>query len=115
MVDGESHIRYVKCYFAGATHHVAPPEKKPLWLLIWNHLFFQSCETKQYVQHAESQVVNTSWAMLALLSAKYPIQNHLKRSAQVSKHITCLCGKFGKGMFAKTSFLVFDSHAAANG
>ncbi|MCJ1405165.1 hypothetical protein MMC11_008391 [Xylographa trunciseda] len=31
-----------------------------------------SCEVQQYVQHEKSQVVNTAWAALALMSARYP-------------------------------------------
>lgn len=33
---------------------------------------FESCVTKQYVQHETSQVVNTAWAVLGLMAARYP-------------------------------------------
>lgn len=33
---------------------------------------FESCVYKKYVPHAESQVVNTAWALLTLMSANYP-------------------------------------------
>ncbi|KAI9802321.1 MAG: Lanosterol synthase (Oxidosqualene--lanosterol cyclase) [Piccolia ochrophora] len=33
---------------------------------------YKSCETGVYTYHASSQVVNTAWTCLALLSAKYP-------------------------------------------
>lgn len=32
----------------------------------------QACETGRYVHHVKSQVVNTAWAVLALLAAKCP-------------------------------------------
>ena len=32
---------------------------------------FESCVHKRYVQHEESQVVNTSWALLTLMSAEF--------------------------------------------
>ena len=32
---------------------------------------FESCVTRKYVQHPKSQVVNTAWAVLVLLKAKY--------------------------------------------
>ncbi|KAJ3333114.1 Lanosterol synthase (Oxidosqualene--lanosterol cyclase) [Blyttiomyces sp. JEL0837] len=44
---------------------------------------YQSCETATYVHHRESQVVNTSWAMLALLAVDYPFKNNLRRAAQL--------------------------------
>ena len=33
---------------------------------------WSSCEEKRYVQHEKSQVVNTCWAVLALMHAGYP-------------------------------------------
>ncbi|KAJ5088546.1 terpene synthase [Penicillium angulare] len=43
---------------------------------------YTSCEVEEYVQHEESQVVNTAWACLALMHAHYPhkeaIENGLK-------------------------------------
>ncbi len=39
----------------------------------------QSCVSKQYVQNAESQVVNTGWALLSLMKAEYPDPEPIKR------------------------------------
>ncbi|KAI9328893.1 terpenoid cyclases/protein prenyltransferase alpha-alpha toroid, partial [Zopfochytrium polystomum] len=45
---------------------------------------YKSCETNTYVPHpAGSQVVNTSWAMLALLAAGFPQQDVLRRAARL--------------------------------
>ncbi|CAN5302566.1 squalene--hopene cyclase [soil metagenome] len=33
---------------------------------------FKSCAEHRYIPHAQSQIVNTSWALLALMAAKYP-------------------------------------------
>ncbi|GAA98168.1 uncharacterized protein L969DRAFT_93224 [Mixia osmundae IAM 14324] len=40
---------------------------------------YKSCETGEYVQHERSQVVNTSWAVLTLLTAKCPDKAAVKR------------------------------------
>lgn len=33
---------------------------------------FESCLQKKYIPHAESQIVNTAWAVMALIAANYP-------------------------------------------
>ncbi|KAI8851919.1 putative lanosterol synthase [Chytridium lagenaria] len=40
---------------------------------------YKSCETAQYVEHKDTQVVNTAWALLALLAAKYPFKKRLEK------------------------------------
>nr|AOE43150.1 cycloartenol synthase [Rostrostelium ellipticum] len=40
---------------------------------------FKSNVTKTYVQHAQSQIVNTGWALLALMAAKYPNREPIER------------------------------------
>ncbi|KAG2183365.1 hypothetical protein INT43_006371 [Umbelopsis isabellina] len=44
---------------------------------------YKSCETGVYVQHEKSQVVNTAFAILALLDAKYPHQEPLRRAVKL--------------------------------
>lgn len=46
---------------------------------------YSSCETETYVQHEKSQVVNTSWATLALMAARYPYREPIERGLQVSQ------------------------------
>jgi lanosterol synthase len=45
---------------------------------------YSSCELREYIQHEKSQVVNTSWAVLALMSARYPRKDIVKRGLEVS-------------------------------
>merc|ERR1711934_1206440 len=40
---------------------------------------FMSCVTRKYVHHPQSQVVNTAWAVLALLKAKCPERDAIRR------------------------------------
>ena len=43
---------------------------------------YKSCVESKYVQHENSQVVNTSWALLALLGADYPDKSIIDRGVQ---------------------------------
>ena len=45
--------------------------------------YSQSSETQVYVHHLNSQVVNTSWAVLTLLHAKCPDRQAIKRGVQL--------------------------------
>jgi lanosterol synthase len=40
---------------------------------------YQSCESGVYVNHKSSQVVQTAWAVIALMSAQYPKQENIKK------------------------------------
>ncbi|KAJ1559273.1 Lanosterol synthase (Oxidosqualene--lanosterol cyclase), partial [Cladochytrium tenue] len=45
---------------------------------------YKACETAVWCEHPDgSQVVNTCWALLALLSAKYPEQEPLRRGVKL--------------------------------
>lgn len=44
---------------------------------------YQSCEQKKYIQHEQSQVVQTAWAALALMSAQYPEKEPLRRAMRL--------------------------------
>lgn len=41
---------------------------------------FESCVKKEYIQHEHSQAVNTAWAILGLMAAKYPNQQVIDRA-----------------------------------
>jgi lanosterol synthase len=43
---------------------------------------FDSCLTKEYVPHKESQIVNTSWALLTLMAANYPNKTVIERGIE---------------------------------
>jgi squalene cyclase len=42
----------------------------------------QSCVIHEYVEHEESQVINTAWALLALMSANYPDHTPIRRGIE---------------------------------
>jgi lanosterol synthase len=42
---------------------------------------FQSCEQAMWVEHKETQVVQTCWAAMALMYAEYPHPEPIKRAA----------------------------------
>ncbi|KAI0239333.1 Lanosterol synthase (Oxidosqualene--lanosterol cyclase) [Massospora cicadina] len=44
---------------------------------------YKSCETRTYTQAPTSQVVNTAWAVLSLLAAKYPNQATIARGVKL--------------------------------
>lgn len=44
---------------------------------------YSSCELREYVQDEKSQVVNTAWAVMALMSARYPEKAIIERGLQV--------------------------------
>ncbi len=40
---------------------------------------YESCLKDEYIQHEESQLINTSWALLALMAAQYPDQQPIQQ------------------------------------
>ena len=44
---------------------------------------FESCVQEAYVPHEESQVVNTSWALLTLLAANYPDKEPIEKGIRL--------------------------------
>ena len=43
---------------------------------------FESCVQQKYIPHPEGQIINTAWACLALLTAKYPDKNVIEKGIQ---------------------------------
>lgn len=43
---------------------------------------YESCVSKTYIKHTQSQVVNTAWALLALMAASYPDEYVIRRGIQ---------------------------------
>jgi len=43
---------------------------------------FESCLRGEYIPHEESQIVNTSWALLALMAARSPERNQIEKGIQ---------------------------------
>ena len=44
---------------------------------------FQSCEQGTWVEHADSQVVQTCWATMALMYAQYPNPEPVERAVKL--------------------------------
>ncbi|KAJ7747290.1 terpene synthase [Mycena metata] len=62
---------------------------------------WKSCELETYVQHEESQVVQTSWAAMALMYARYPDTTPIKRAATLVQAV--------EGIFNKTCTIVYPN------
>ena len=43
----------------------------------------QSCDTGVYTHHAQSQVVHTAWACIALMKSRYPEQAPIEKAIRV--------------------------------
>lgn len=51
---------------------------------------YTSCEQEEYVNHERSQVVNTAWACLALMHARYPYKEDIEKGLKVQPIISLL-------------------------
>ncbi|KAG0227300.1 Lanosterol synthase (Oxidosqualene--lanosterol cyclase) [Actinomortierella wolfii] len=74
----------------GKTYHNSPEVKKACDFLLSKQMAdggwgesYKSCELHKWVNHEKSQVVNTAWALLALMAAKCPDQKAIKRGVQL--------------------------------
>ncbi|KAF2733119.1 terpene synthase [Polyplosphaeria fusca] len=47
---------------------------------------WESCERREYVEHEKSQVVNTAWAVLGLMVARYPDRAVVARGLELIRH-----------------------------
>ena len=43
---------------------------------------FESCVTHTYIEHPEGQIINTAWALLALMAAKYPVTSVIEKGIE---------------------------------
>lgn len=44
---------------------------------------YKSCIERRYIEHEQSQIVNTAWALLGLMAVHYPDREPLRRGVQV--------------------------------
>lgn len=54
-----------------------------IWQTLTTLPKLQACETGKYVHHVKSQVVNTAWAILGLISAECPDLDAIRRGTQL--------------------------------
>ncbi|CAG8585893.1 8183_t:CDS:10 [Ambispora gerdemannii] len=75
---------------------------------------YKSCELGEYVQHAESQVVNTSWAVLALMSARYPDERAIRKGIEFIMSRQQLNGEWKQegieGVFNKNCMISYPNY-----
>lgn len=68
---------------------------------------YSSCMTRQYVEHEQSQVIMTSWALMALLAAEDPSWEAIERGARLLSSRQLPGGDFPKegvgGVFFNTA------------
>ncbi|KAJ7680547.1 terpenoid cyclases/protein prenyltransferase alpha-alpha toroid [Mycena polygramma] len=74
---------------------------------------YKSCETETYVQHEQSQVVQTSWAAMALMYARYPDTTPIKRAVALVRSRQLPDGQWSQeaveGIFNKTCTIVYPN------
>jgi len=78
---------------------------------------YTSCEKRAYVEHAESQVIMTSWALMALLAAEYPSWGAIEKGARLLAARELSDGDFPKegvgGVFFNTAmhhYCLYKNH-----
>ena len=73
----------------------------------------KSCETQIYVHHIKSQVVNTAWAVMALLRADYPDHEVIRRGCRLIMDRQLFDGSWAQeaieGVFNKNCAIVRSS------
>ncbi|KZV84909.1 terpene synthase, partial [Exidia glandulosa HHB12029] len=74
---------------------------------------YRSCEEHRYIEHEKSQVVQTSWAVLALMYGKYPHREPIERAIQLVMSRQLPDGSWAQeaieGMFNKTCAISYPN------
>ena len=72
---------------------------------------YKSCETGIYTQHERSQVVNTCWALIALMHAEYPDREAIERGIKLVMGRQLRSGEWRQeaieGVFNKSWFVYY--------
>ncbi|MBW0496538.1 hypothetical protein O181_036253 [Austropuccinia psidii MF-1] len=75
---------------------------------------FKSCEQEVYIHHQRSQVTQTAWAILALLAAKYPEPEPIKRGCRLIMSRQKPNGEWEQeaieGVFNKTTSVMYPNY-----
>lgn len=75
---------------------------------------FESCLTKEYVPHKESQIVNTSWALLTLMAADYADKAVIERGIEYLLSVQQANGNFPQqsisGVFNHSCGITYTSY-----
>ncbi|BGP17836.1 hypothetical protein JCM10213_008364 [Rhodosporidiobolus nylandii] len=75
---------------AGETYESSPNVRRACEFLLSKQMedggwgeSYKSCETEHYVHNVKSQVVNTAWAVITLLTARYPEPEPIRRGCRL--------------------------------
>ncbi|GAA5856403.1 hypothetical protein JCM3766R1_006920 [Sporobolomyces carnicolor] len=75
---------------AGETYANSEPVRKACGFLLQKQMqdggwgeSYKSCETEEYCHNETSQVVNTAWAVITLITAKYPDMEPIRRGCRL--------------------------------
>ena len=52
--------------------------------------YHKSCEVSAWVEHAQTQVIQTAWATMALMYARYPDPGPIDRAVKLVMSRQCL-------------------------
>ena len=75
---------------------------------------YRSCVDVKYVQHEQSQIINTGWALLALMISKYPHQEVIEKGIQLLLSRQEASGDFPQegisGVFNKSCMITYTAY-----
>ncbi|MCJ1369797.1 Lanosterol synthase (Oxidosqualene--lanosterol cyclase) [Loxospora ochrophaea] len=75
---------------------------------------YKSCETGVYTQHESSQVVQTCWALIGLMHAKYPERRPLSRGVELVMGRQMATGEYAQeaieGVFNKSCMITYPNY-----
>lgn len=75
---------------------------------------YESCELGTWTNHAESQVVQTAWVVLALMSANYPNTDVIKRGVDLISSRQLESGEWKQegieGVFNKNCMISYPNY-----
>ncbi|CAG8683187.1 16298_t:CDS:2, partial [Dentiscutata heterogama] len=75
---------------------------------------YKSCDTETYIHHENSQVVNTAYALLALMAGKYPNEEPIRRGIQLIISRQLPTGEWKpesiEGIFSKNAAVCYPSY-----
>ncbi|KAJ3190238.1 Lanosterol synthase (Oxidosqualene--lanosterol cyclase) [Gaertneriomyces sp. JEL0708] len=75
---------------------------------------YKSCETNTYHPHAQTQVVQTAWAVMALMAAKYPHKEAIRRGIDLIASRQKPDGRWEQegieGVFNRNAMIVYPNY-----
>ncbi|CAG8747978.1 10313_t:CDS:2 [Racocetra persica] len=75
----------------------------------WGEDYKSSSGVGQYIQHSNSQVVNTAWALLGLMYAEYPFSDPISNGIELIKSRQLPTGEWKKESFERMYSNLYES------